>query len=906
MKNQNNMKLLNIQSYSGRNIYSHKPVVKLTVDIGSYGNGPTLDIPGFNEKIVRFFPGFSGHQCGIGIEGGFLQRLREGTYLGHVIEHLAIEIQIMNGHDVSYGKTRMISEPSVYYIVFEVKDEKCGVESGKAAFRIAGSIAAGVEFEPDEILAPLKDVFIEETPGPGMSAILAEAAKRGIPVMKHGDNGILQLGYGKYARCVSGTLTDGSSCVSVDTASNKQLTKRLLQDHGIPVPAGETAYSVLGAIDAANWIGYPVVIKPCDANQGKGVTMNIRSADDVPAAFEKASEYSRMVIVEKMVEGKDYRLLVAGGRLCAAAERTPPYVVGNGGSSLRQLIAAANEDPRRGEQHEKPLTKIKTDAVLMEVLGRSGRKLDYIPVPGETVYLRDNGNLSTGGTARDCTDEVHPSIAEAAVRSAEIIGLDIAGVDVTAADIASPLGPDGKNGSVIEVNAAPGIRMHLFPSSGQPRNIAADIMEMLFPPNGPVSIPIISITGTNGKTTTARLIKHTLSLMGMNVGMTSTSGIYIGEKLVLKGDNAGPASARVVLSDKTVDAAVLETARGGIIRKGLGYDLADIGIITNISNDHIGIDGINSVEELAFAKSLVTEAVKPGGYAVLNADDPMTPYIMGRTSANIFLFSRHSDNTLLAGHVRKGGKAVFMRNSKVYYHNGMRNIPLIDVSDIPLTFMCAAGFNAENSMTAAAALLALDTPVAFVKKGLRTFLPDIGSNPGRMNVFDLGGFKVMLDYGHNPAGISAVIDAVRSMAHRRCTGIIGMPGDRMDECISEVGRLCGQFFSKIYIKEDIDLRGRNPGETPELLYKSVLSAHIAPMDVVMISSETEALKKAIEEAMSGDFIVMFYEELEPALELLYGAVPSECQRQRPGQIQGHGEPDSAADGEADEQRPEAI
>ena len=632
------VQILNIQSFSGRNIYSHKPVIKISVDIGEMYKYPTKDIKGFNDKILEYFPGLRKHCCSLGYEGGFLERLIEGTYMGHVAEHMIIELQNMLGYDVHYGKTRIEREPSIYYIVYEYKNEKCGIECARTIFEVINEILNNEKIDLPAKLERLEKIAIENDLGPSTKAIYMEAQKRGIPVARIGNGSVLQLGYGKHSRLIQASLTDLPSCITVDTVSNKDMTKRILNDFMIPVPEGDITYSLEGAIFLANSIGFPVVIKPLDGNQGKGVTVNINNEQEVKAAFIEARKFSNSILVEEYIDGNDYRLLVVGDKVSAAAERRLPFVIGDGIHTVSELVERENASELRGTDHEKPLTKIKLDDLAKKVLLSQGVDENYIPKANEEVILRYSSNISTGGTARDCTDEVHPYNAELAVKAAKALGLDIAGVDMCCEDISKPLCE--QNGAIIEVNAAPGLRMHIYPSVGKPRNVAEDIINMMFPKDKEHSIPIVSVTGTNGKTTTTRLIAHVLNAQGKRAGMTTTCGIYIGDQCLLKGDNTGAVGARLLLSNKSIDAAVLETARGGIIKKGLGYDLADVGVITNISEDHLGIDGIDSLEDLAFVKSLVIEAVKPCGYAVINADDKYARYFLERAKSEVILFSR--------------------------------------------------------------------------------------------------------------------------------------------------------------------------------------------------------------------------------------------------------------------------
>lgn len=860
------MQVKSIRILSGRNIYSHKKVIRLVVDIGELHNTPTKEIPGFNENLIRFFPGIAGHFCSAGYEGGFLERLMEGTYLSHVTEHLILELQNLAGYSVSYGKARVVCEPSLYMIVAEYSNEGCANECARAAVSIINSLAAGENIDRDAMLERIREVSTETELGPSTRAVYLEAMKRGIPVTRLGNEGLIQLGYGKYSRLMEASMTDAVSCISVDVAGNKQYTKEILNDNNIPVPQGDLAYSFEGALIIAEELGYPVVVKPVDGNQGKGVTPNISNADALRSAYDEAAKFNKVVVVERYIKGNDYRVLVVGDRVSAVSERIPPSVVGDGVKTVRQLSEEENRNKLRGYDHEKPLTKIRLDGAAAGVLAREGLDWDYVPREGQKVKLRDNCNLSTGGTAKDRTGEIHPFNATVAVKAAKAVCLDIAGIDITAEDISRPLGD--KNGAVIEVNASPGLRMHVFPSEGESRNVASDIIEMLYPKDKPFTIPIISITGTNGKTTTTRLIKHTLGLCGKTVGMTSTSGIFIGDECVLKGDNTGYSSARRVLSDKRVEAAVLETARGGIIKKGLGYDLADVGVIINISDDHLGSDGMNSIEDMAHVKSLVIEAVKPDGYAVLNADDPMAGYLLQRVRSRTVLFSRDRENPLVRQQMNTGGRCVYTDRDHIFIWDSGDILEIAAFEEIPITFGGLVECNIENSLAAVAALYSINVPVGIIKTGLRSFKPDASLNPGRFNIFEMGGFKVMLDYSHNTAGYAAVSNFITRIAAKRLVGVIGMPGDRLERSIREVGRICSKVFSKVYIKEDKDLRGRYPGEVAEMLRDSVVNNGMKRENVEVIFDELKALEAAMLDAQPGDLIIMFYEEFDAAEELL--------------------------------------
>lgn len=860
------MQITKIDCFSGKNIYSLRPIIRIELDIGDLHDIPTKEIENFNDRLLEMFPGLKKHHCALGYEGGFAERLKEGTYVPHVMEHLILELQALLGYDVSYGKARVMIEPSLYYLVFQYENEYCAVECVKATVDIISGLIRGEMADMTEIMANLKKISTETDLGPSTKAILEEAKQRGIPVTRIGNESLLQLGYGKYKRMIEASLTDKPSCINVDIAGNKHTTKAILSENKIPVPEGGIAYTAHSAAGLAEEIGYPVVVKPLDGNQGKGVILNITSRGQVVSACEEAFRHSRAVVVEKYIPGKDYRVLVIGNKVSAVSERNPPYVTGDGIHTIKELVKQMNQNEQRGEDHEKPLTRIKLDAVAKDVLGRRGMQEDSIPAAGEEVSLRENGNLSTGGTARNCMNEIHPYNSMMAIKAAKALGLDIAGIDITTEDISVPLYQT--QGVIIEVNAAPGLRMHLYPTCGESVNVAADILDMMYPESQPTSVPIVSITGTNGKTTTTRLIKHAFSLMGKTVGMTSTSGIYIGDECIMKGDNTGPVSAKMVLSNPAVEVAVLETARGGIVRKGLGYDLADVGVITNISEDHLGLDGIHTLEDLAFVKALIIEAVKPSGYAVLNADDMMTPYLMDRVKCNVMLFSKDSGNELLRNHIARRGKAVFIKDGVIVIQNDIMITPILSVQEIPITIGGIVECNVENSLAAVSAMTAMDIPAEIIKKALNTFKPDEKLNPGRFNLFEMGDFRIMLDYSHNIAGYHAVINFAKKMKCSRLVGIIGMPGDRLDKNIKEVGAICGKVFNKIYIKEDNDLRGRDAGEVAGLLYEAVITSGARKESIDIIYSETKALEAAIADAKPGDLIIMFYEEFDAAYELV--------------------------------------
>lgn len=841
-------------------------MVQAWLDLSPDEQISTSEVPGFPDRLLKLLPGLSDHTCSRGYPGGFRERLFEGTYLGHVIEHVVLELQKEAGFDVRYGKTVKGTEPGTWVLIFEYGTPELGIEALGAAIKLVSAVLAGKPFPVAEAIARLRQVGEETRPGPSTESILRACKKRGIPVLSLLEGRLYQLGYGCCQKLIQATITSQTSSLAVDLSCNKDLTKRLLAEAGLPVPEGRIVESWLDALRAASELGYPLAVKPCSGNQGKGVVLNVRDERELKTAFQIASAYDSQVVIEKHIEGRQYRLLVINGKMVAASERVPAHVTGDGVHTIKELVEIANQDQRRGDGHSKPLTRLRLDPASILVLARYGFTPESCPAPGETVLLRENANISTGGTAVDVTSLVAPQNAALAVRAARILGLDVAGIDLVAPDIEKPVAETG--GAIIEVNAAPGFRMHLHPAGGEPRDVGDALVDYLFPPGCRTSIPVISVTGTNGKTTTARILSHIFQQQGLVVGATTTGGIYIDNNCIFAGDATGPASARTVLRNPEVEVAVLETARGGILRGGLGYDLADVAVVTNMGPDHLGQDGIETLEDLFWIKSLVVEAVKKDGYVVLNADDPFAPQFAKRARGEVVYFSLHENNLLVRRHLGTGGCAVFVRDGIAYFCRGDQAVRLLSLKAIRSGYGGRAVHNLENSLAAAAAACVSGVSLPLIRRGLRTFGTQMEHNPGRLTLRRIGKITVVVDYGHNAPAFLKICEFARSLRPRRLIGVVGVPGDRGDEQIVAAGRVAGEGFDEVIIKEDRDLRGRAPGEVAQLLYAGVRQGGLKPACIHIVLEELNALREAVERARPGDIVVIFYEELEPVLALL--------------------------------------
>ena len=866
------MKIVKTQTLRGPNYWSirRQKLIQMRLDLEDIADKPSNLIPGFYQGLVKILPTLIEHYCSKKHRGGFLERVQEGTYMGHIVEHVALELQELVGMPVGFGRTRETSTAGVYNVVFEYVYEEAGRYAGRAAVRLCNSLISTGTYPPEELaqdLSDLKDLKANAALGPSTETIIKEAEARKIPWMMLSARAMVQLGYGINQQRIQATLSNKSGILGVELACDKEGTKNILAEAGVPVPRGTVIYYLEELQDAIGSVGgYPIVLKPLDGNHGRGITIDVNTWEEAKEAYELASAASktRSVIVERYYEGNDHRLLVINGKLVAVCKRIPAHVVGDGDSTIEDLIEKTNQDPNRGEGHENVLTKISIDRTSLAVLKRQGYEIDSVPREGETVYLRATANLSTGGIAIDRTDEIHPQNIWIAERVAKIIGLDIAGIDVVTPDIGKPLGE--VDGVIVEVNAAPGFRMHASPSQGLPRNIAAPVLDMLFPNNAPCRIPILAVTGTNGKTTTTRLLAHIYRQAGKVVGYTSTDGIYLGDYLVEKGDNTGPISAGVILKDPTVEVAVLECARGGILRSGLAFDSCDVGIILNVAEDHLGIGDIDTIEQMAKVKSVIAEAVNPDGYAVLNADDPLVAEMAKNVKGKVAYFSMNPDNPVIDEHLRRDGMAAIYENGYLALCEGKWTLRIEKAELIPITMKGMAPFMIANALAACLAAFVNGVDIEIIRQGVRTFNPGAKQTPGRMNLFEMPNFSVLVDYAHNPAGYEAVGGFVKNWQGDRL-GVVGGPGDRRDEDLILLGKIAAQIFNYIIVKEDDDTRGRERGEVADLIVKGILEENPqARHDVIL--DEVEAIKTGLSKVNKDGLVVIFPESVSRSIDLI--------------------------------------
>ncbi len=868
------LRILTSRVYRGPNYWSYDPAIHLVVDLGVLEDYPTNALPGFVDELLRLLPEVGDHSCSRKKRGGFADRLREGTWLGHVAEHVAIQLQRMTGAEVGRGKTRGAGKRGVYNVIYAYADETVGVAAGKLAVRLVNHVVqADPEFDFTAEVEALLLLSEKAAYGPSTQALVDEAVARDIPTMRLNSGSLVQLGQGVHAKRIRATMTSLTSNLAVDIASDKEMTIKLLGAAGLPVPKSTAVRSVAAALEVAHGLGWPVAVKPLDGNHGRGVGLDIRDDEALERAYDVARDQSRngYVLVETFLAGNDYRFLVVGGRMVAVAERVPAHVVGDGRTTVEDLVAHTNADPRRGVGHEKVLTRIKVDEAAVALVAKQGFAMTDVPPAGTTVRLTLTANMSTGGVSIDRTMEAHPDNVEIAEEAARVVGLDVAGIDFIAKDITDPVREAG--GGIVEVNAAPGFRMHTNPTYGEPQYVAKPVIDLLFPPGAPSRIPIVAVTGTNGKTTTARMIAHIFKGLGRKVGMTSTDGIVIDERLVIRSDASGPRSARMVLQNPRVDFAVFEVARGGVLREGLGYERNDVGVVLNIAADHLGMQGIDTIEQLADVKRVVVEAVPRNGFAVLNADDPLVAKMSRACSGDVIWFTMSEPGSeqwqRVEDHCRRGGRAVVLEKSElgdmIVIRHGRRAMQLAWTHLLPATFGGKAVMNVQNSLAAAAAAFAAGAPLHDIRQGLRTFTTSYYLAPGRLNITEVDGVTVLIDYCHNAPGMRMLGDFIDkltepqpgSLERSRRIGVVATAGDRRDEDMRELGDVAAHHFDTIVVREDVRLRGRPAGSTAALIVEGVRAA-AAPRAVTVetVLAEIPAVRRALEIANPGDLVVL--------------------------------------------------
>ncbi len=870
------MRILERNVYVGPSLHAHFPVIRLVLDLGALEDWPTGRLgAAFVDGLVEALPGLAEHGCSYREPGGFIRRMREdeGTWLGHVMEHVAIELQNVAGEDVTFGRTRGIDgRPGVYSVVYEYSQREEGIAAGELAIvllcsllpgtlRPEGSVPEGWQWQA------ARDDFIRYAQrralGPSTASLVRAAEARGIPWLRLNNQSLVQFGHGKYQQRIQATITGKTPHIAVELASDKEETNKILASLGLPVPRQVLVTSATDALRAAARLGGPVVLKPYNGNHGRGITIDISGDDEIRAAFEAAREHSRSVIVETFQPGDDHRLLVVNGELVAATRRTPGHVVGDGRHSVAELVEIVNRDPRRGVGHEKVLTRLELDAQAALMLERAGMTAEAVPEDGRVVYLRSTANLSTGGTATDVTDIIHPDNRDMAVRAVRAIGLDVGGVDFITPNIAESYKAIG--GAICEVNAAPGFRMHVAPSEGTPRDAAGPVVDMLFPPGTPSRVPIAAVTGTNGKTTTARMLAHIAKMAGYTPGLTSTDGVYIDGQRTVEGDMTGPVSARMVLSDPQVDLAVLETARGGLLRAGMGVREVNVGAVLNVQSDHLGMKGIDTLEQLAEVKRIVVEVATD--CAVLNADDPNVLRMSAWTDAKTVCYvTMNPSHALVREHIRAGGRACALENGvnghMITLYDKGSHIPLLWTHLIPATLEGRAMHNVQNAMVAASMAFSLGMKLDAIRHGLRTFDTTFFQAPGRMNVFDEHPFKVLFDYAHNAHAVGVMADlAQRLDVEGRRIVVVAGPGDRRDEDLEAIARAVAGRFDHYICRRDDGLRGRDGDEVPRIIARALETAGVPAAAIEQIPDEQQAIDAALRMGRPGDLLLVFADQL---------------------------------------------
>ncbi|QZK90530.1 cyanophycin synthetase [Flavobacterium sp. CHNK8] len=872
------MKIIKIQALRGPNIWSiqRKKLIQMRLDLEEMEQFPTNKIEGFRERIEAMLPSMIEHRCSEGCRGGFFSRVDRGTWMGHVIEHIALEIQTLAGMETGFGRTRETKTPGTYNVVFSYTEENVGLFAAEASVAIAEALIAGKEYDIDADLQKMREIRERVRLGPSTGSIVDEAVSRDIPWIRLGTNSLVQLGYGINQMRFQATITCKTSSIAVDIACNKEQTKKMLENASIPVASGSICVDEESLADVIKKIGYPIVLKPLGGNHGKGASINVTNWEDALSGLVFAQTYGKRVIVEKFITGFDFRVLVIDNKLVAAAKRVPAHVVGNGVDTIQQLIDTTNLDPRRGYGHENVLTQIDVDRDTEDLLEKLNYTLETIPNNGETVFLKSTANLSTGGTSVDVTDMMHPENIFLAERISRVIGLDVCGVDIMAENLTQPLKENG--GVILEVNAAPGFRMHLAPSEGLPRNVAAPVIDMLYPPGKSCRIPIIAVTGTNGKTTTTRLLAHIVKNNGFKVGFTTSDGIYVQNHMMEKGDTTGPLSAEYILRDPTVEFAVLETARGGILRSGLGFSRCDIGIITNIQEDHLGLSDIHTLSDLARVKATVVRSVKKNGWAVLNGDDEHCIKIASELQCNVAYFSLNEDSEFIKKQCAEGKTVAVYENGFITIKKGEWKIRVEKATLVPLTLGGKAKFMIANVLAATLASYLWGFKTGDISQSLKTFIPSAAQTPGRMNIFEFKKFKVLIDFAHNASGYKGVADYLESVTASKKIGIIAGVGDRRDEDIRECAHIAARMFDHIIIRQEKFLRGRTEEEIINLILEGIKTSG-KDVTYEIIPKETEAIKHAINCAEEGSFITALSDVVTNAIEIVQEYLDKENEKE---------------------------
>ena len=861
------MKIIKVQALRGPNIWSiqRKKLIQMRLDLEEMEQFPTNKIDGFKERIEAMFPSMIEHRCSEGCRGGFFSRVERGTWMGHVIEHIALEIQSLAGMETGFGRTRETKTLGTYNVVFSYTEENVGLFAAESSVAIAEALIAGTEYDLNADLQKMREIRERVRLGPSTGSIVEEAVSRDIPWIRLGTNSLVQLGYGVNQMRFQATITCKTSSIAVDIACNKEQTKKMLDMASIPVANGSICTDEEGLAETIKKIGYPIVLKPLDGNHGKGASINVTNWEDAVSGLAFAQVYGKRVIVEKFITGFDFRILVIDNKLVAAAKRVPAHVIGNGKDTIQQLIETTNQDPRRGYGHENVLTQIDVDRDTEDLLEKLNYTLETIPRIGEIVFLKSTANLSTGGTSVDVTDMMHPENIFLAERISRVIGLDVCGVDIMAENLTQPLKENG--GVILEVNAAPGFRMHLAPSEGLPRNVAAPVIDMLYPSGKSCRIPIIAVTGTNGKTTTTRLLAHIVKNNGFKVGFTTSDGIYVQNHMMEKGDTTGPLSAEYILRDPTVEFAVLETARGGILRSGLGFSLCDIGVITNIQEDHLGISDIHTLEDLAKVKATVVKSIRKNGWAVLNGDDPHCVKLGNDLNCNVAYFSLDEDSEFIKKLCAEGKTVAVYENGYITIKKGEWKIRIERATHVPLTLGGKAKFMIANVLAATLASYLWGFKTEDISLSLQTFIPSAAQTPGRMNIFEFKKFKVLIDFAHNASGYKGVEEYLQSVDATKKIGIIAGVGDRRDEDIRECANIAARMFDHIIIRQEKYLRGRTEDEIIELILEGIKSSGKS-VTYEIIPKETEAIKHAINSAEEGSFITALSDVVANAIEIV--------------------------------------